>query len=47
MKTIYICNHCGERMEGTDKEIKKYCLRCKTAEGRKKVDEENKELKNV
>lgn len=44
-QTIYIDQHCGERMVGSDKEPKNYCARCKSADGRKKVDEENAEIR--
>lgn len=45
MATIFICMHCGERMTGKNDEVKPYCTRCKTAEGRKKIDEENEEIR--
>jgi hypothetical protein len=35
---IIQCVHCGTKTSG------KYCLQCKTAEGRKEMDKNNKEL---
>lgn len=33
--TIYLCEHCGNKTSG------KYCPSCKTAAGRKEIDEQN------
>lgn len=41
MKTFYKCQNppCGELMAGTDKDVKKYCGSCNTAEKRTKMVE--------
>lgn len=41
MAYISLCVHCGEKMAGEHK----YCKHCKTAEQRKKQDQENEEIK--
>jgi len=43
--TIYICSHCGNRRMGAANANYVYCGKCKTAEGRKKLDEENKAIR--
>ena len=36
---IHICVHCGEKCNG------KYCNECRTAEGRHKVDLQNRKIR--
>ena len=38
MAEIIICTHCGERTTG------KYCGQCHTAEGRREMDSNNKQM---
>jgi hypothetical protein len=45
-KTICECLNCGDRFGGdANGKCAIYCKRCKTAEGRKQIQEENDKLK--
>jgi len=40
MPIITLCSHCSVQAKGKDK----YCPQCKTAEGRREMDKNNKKL---